>query len=334
MAGEEEISKERRAELRKHPMRITLAEKRILVREKKARDRERKRKQHAKLLRGMNVERARAAAERDGEKNGVRVVSKADTVSTRERLQELWERARGKLANDPLMTMPAVKEKDDDKEERLREIWNKLEAGRIVMGRRKVKGNVDPEAWTKDGRFSIMVVGEGPGRQESKEGFAFVGPSGEKLDEILDKTGHSFFISNVLRIRPVDPNTGRDRQPSPEEVERHGWILQEEIAIIQPAIIIAVGSTAAAYLESKFDMAETARKLEEGIDIMSRTGETQMIETPHAQFTLMIMFHPSHALRKGWALFSGMIESLTTRIKRVIAARKENITSLLAFTRK
>ncbi len=91
-----------------------------------------------------------------------------------------------------------------------------------------------------------MFVGEGPGRDEDLKGEPFVGRAGQLLDKILaaiqfDRT--QVYIANVVKCRP--PN---NRDPSPEEVNQCTGFLTQQIALVQPKILLALGRIAAHYL--------------------------------------------------------------------------------------
>ncbi len=89
----------------------------------------------------------------------------------------------------------------------------------------------------------IMFVGEAPGAEEDRRGEPFVGRAGQLLDKILDAMGLSreqVYITNILKCRP--PN---NRDPLPDEVEQCIPYLYEQIRLIRPKIICALGRVAA-----------------------------------------------------------------------------------------
>jgi len=89
----------------------------------------------------------------------------------------------------------------------------------------------------------LMVVGEGPGANEDETGRPFVGRAGQLLDEILAAIGcprETVFIANIVKSRP--PN---NRKPEPLEIEACLPYLYRQIEIIHPAVILAMGGTAA-----------------------------------------------------------------------------------------
>lgn len=106
----------------------------------------------------------------------------------------------------------------------------------------------------------VMVIGEGPGFMEDRQGEPFVGPAGQLLDKILGSIGLSrqpqesewkwVYIANMVKchpmIDPADPEKrGNDRAPSELEMEKCFPFLQKQILWIRPSYILALGATAA-----------------------------------------------------------------------------------------
>ncbi len=95
----------------------------------------------------------------------------------------------------------------------------------------------------------IMMIGEAPGYYEEKETQPFVGPAGQKLNDILKAMGVSreeIYISNLVKFRPAIPKqTTNNRKPSPEEMAACLPLVMAEIEIVKPALIIALGGPAA-----------------------------------------------------------------------------------------
>jgi uracil-DNA glycosylase len=95
-------------------------------------------------------------------------------------------------------------------------------------------GNVDAR---------IMLIGEAPGKNEDEQGKPFVGMAGKNLDQLLQRAGierQQVFISNVVKCRPPE-----NRKPLPGEMAACSAFLKEQIAIIDPLLIVLLGSTAA-----------------------------------------------------------------------------------------
>jgi uracil-DNA glycosylase len=85
----------------------------------------------------------------------------------------------------------------------------------------------------------IMLVGEGPGQQEDKQGRPFVGPAGNLLNELLARAGlrrEDVFIANVVKHRPPG-----NRDPMPDEKQACWEYLERQIAAIKPKLIVTLG---------------------------------------------------------------------------------------------
>jgi DNA polymerase len=88
----------------------------------------------------------------------------------------------------------------------------------------------------------IMFIGEGPGAQEDLQGLPFVGRAGKLLDKMLESINLSrkkAYISNVVNYRPP-----KNRKPTDQEIERYYPFLKSHIEIINPKILVLLGSTA------------------------------------------------------------------------------------------
>ena len=87
-----------------------------------------------------------------------------------------------------------------------------------------------------------MFIGEGPGAQEDQEGLPFVGRAGKLLDKMLEAINlnrKKVYISNVVNYRPP-----KNRRPTDQEIERYYPFLKLHIEIINPKILVLLGSTA------------------------------------------------------------------------------------------
>jgi DNA polymerase len=89
----------------------------------------------------------------------------------------------------------------------------------------------------------IMLIGEGPGKDEDLQGLPFVGKSGQLLDKILSACGFNrdehVYIANIVKCRPPG-----NRDPKPEERNSCLPYLLRQIELIDPRIIVLLGSTA------------------------------------------------------------------------------------------
>jgi uracil-DNA glycosylase family 4 len=94
----------------------------------------------------------------------------------------------------------------------------------------------------------VVLVGEGPGREEDRLGRPFVGPAGKLLDRIIASMGwrrQEVYICNVIKCRPP-----RNRDPLPDEIDACGPFLRRQLQAIRPQAILALGSFAARFLLS------------------------------------------------------------------------------------
>ncbi len=102
---------------------------------------------------------------------------------------------------------------------------------------------------TGDPEADIMLVGEAPGFDEERLHEPFVGKAGQKLDDILRAMGvgrKQCYISNIVKFRPAMPNqTTNNRKPTKEEMAACMPFIEQEVKIVQPKVIIALGGTAA-----------------------------------------------------------------------------------------
>jgi DNA polymerase len=90
---------------------------------------------------------------------------------------------------------------------------------------------------------SIILIGEGPGEQEDREGKAFVGRAGKLLDEIFEENGldtnRDVLIANVVKCRPPG-----NRVPATAEVQTCLPFLQKQLSLVRPRLVILLGATA------------------------------------------------------------------------------------------
>jgi DNA polymerase len=131
----------------------------------------------------------------------------------------------------------------------------------------------------------LLFVGEAPGADEDAQGEPFVGKAGQLLTKIIQAMGFErsdIFIANVLKCRPDMPaGESGNRKPKPAEMATCLPWLGEQIALIQPRVIVALGATAVEGL-----LGETSPLR----DLRGRWLEFQ--STP-----VMVTYHPAYLLR-------------------------------------
>lgn len=111
----------------------------------------------------------------------------------------------------------------------------KLSKGRSTI----VFGSGSPEA-------RLVVIGEGPGEEEDRQGKPFVGRAGQLLTKMLESVGltrDEVYICNIVKCRPPG-----NRNPEPEEIAACAPFLAGQLAAIQPGVICALGTFAAQQL--------------------------------------------------------------------------------------
>ncbi len=129
-----------------------------------------------------------------------------------------------------------------------------------------------------------MIVGEGPGEKEDQMGKPFVGDAGSLLTKMLSAINvkrDSVYITNVVNYRP--PN---NRKPTVAEINRYSKFLIEHILIIDPKILIIMGSTAMEALVGS------------NLKISKERGKWKDILLKNKTFLSIITFHPAYLLRQ------------------------------------
>ena len=137
-----------------------------------------------------------------------------------------------------------------------------------------------------DGDFNspVMIVGEGPGQREDELGKPFVGEAGLLLNKMLNAINidrNKVYITNVVNFRP--PN---NRKPEKSEINRYSYYLRKHISIINPKILILLGSTA---MESL---------LGSNVKISKIRGTWKEIIINDKVYNSIVTFHPAYLLRQ------------------------------------
>jgi uracil-DNA glycosylase family 4 len=137
-------------------------------------------------------------------------------------------------------------------------------------------GNIDAQ---------LMFVGEAPGADEDEQGEPFVGKAGQLLTKIIQATGLSradVYIANILKCRPDTPGqSAGNRKPTPDEMKTCIPYLHEQIDLIRPKVIVALGATAVEGLLGKT------------IGITKLRGNWQA----YRGIPMMPTYHPAYLLR-------------------------------------
>jgi len=182
--------------------------------------------------------------------------------------------------NEPINRFKKLNEPEDIKLQ-LENLKNKIS----LIDNCDLKNNAKKMVFS-DGNINsqIMIVGEGPGEKEDEIGKPFVGDAGNLLNKMLSAINinrESVYITNVVNYRP--PN---NRKPSPAEINRYSTYLREHILIIDPKILIIMGSTAMEAL------------IGNNIKISKERGKWKEIIIKNKTFKSIITFHPAYLLRQ------------------------------------
>ena len=145
----------------------------------------------------------------------------------------------------------------------------------------------------------VMIVGEAPGASEDRQGRPFVGRAGKLLDELLAEAGlerGDVYITNVLKARPP-----RNRDPRADEVAHHMPWLEQQLALVQPRLVVPLGRHALAHFAPDAKISEVHGQ--------------RLLERDRALFP---MYHPAAALHA-----KGLRATLFEDARRLPAALDE-----------
>ena len=133
-------------------------------------------------------------------------------------------------------------------------------------------------------KSKIMLIGEAPGANEDEEALPFVGRAGALLDKMLSAINldrKKVYISNIVNYRPPD-----NRRPTDEEVKRYLPFITKHIEIINPKIIVLLGSTAMNALIGK------------EVVISKMRGKWIEKKFGNCKASVIITFHPAFLMRQ------------------------------------
>ena len=133
-----------------------------------------------------------------------------------------------------------------------------------------------------DEQARLMIIGEAPGADEDREGEPFVGRAGQLLNLMLQAIGlerRQVFIANILKCRPPG-----NRNPNQHEAESCRPFLQQQIELLQPEVMLAVGAVAARHL----------LRTEEPVGRLRR----RVHHYSDRQIPLLVTYHPAYLLRR------------------------------------
>lgn len=134
----------------------------------------------------------------------------------------------------------------------------------------------------------VMLIGEAPGKNEDLQGRPFVGRSGELLNSIIEQSlalkREDLYISNIVKCRPtVELKGQRDRPPEKDELNACCWIIEKQIEIIKPLVIITLGNPSTKFI------------------LKTKNGITKIRGSffEYKGIKVMPTYHPSYVIRNG-----------------------------------
>ena len=133
-------------------------------------------------------------------------------------------------------------------------------------------------------KSKIMLIGEAPGANEDQEGIPFVGRAGMLLDKMLTAINldrKKVYISNIINYRPPE-----NRRPTDEEIKRYLPFITKHIEIINPKILVLLGSTAMNAL------------IGNDVVISKMRGKWIEKEFGNCKTSVIITFHPAFLMRQ------------------------------------
>ncbi len=150
----------------------------------------------------------------------------------------------------------------------------------------------------------LMLIGEGPGYHEDRQGLPFVGRAGKLLDQLLGEVGmerNQVYIANVVKCRP--PN---NRDPRPDEIEACKHFLVSQLRLVDPKVVMTMGNFATKLL------------LKTSVGITRTRGQV------YEWWGRVVIptFHPAAALRSGPAMAATVKADLELAIQ---TARAESL---------
>lgn len=157
--------------------------------------------------------------------------------------------------------------------------WSALAA---YLAQQDHRGATQPVFGTGAHNADVLIVGEAPGANEDAQGLPFVGRAGKLLDRMLFAIGCSrqtnVYITNICKFRPPD-----NRDPTPEEVAADWPILERQIDLMAPKLVVAVGRIAA---QTLLDSQESLGRL-----------RGRMHGYPQRELSVLVTYHPAYLLR-------------------------------------
>ena len=194
--------------------------------------------------------------------------------------RKLFLKSNITFSNNPINRLIGV-QPENDKKILLKKLKDKIS----TISECKLKNNSNNIVFN-DGNINspIMLIGEAPGQKEDELSKPFVGEAGSLLNKMLSAINldrKDLYITNVVNYRPP-----LNRKPDSNEIRRYSEFLLEHVDIINPKIIILLGSTA---MEAFFGS---------NLKISKERGIWKEMLIKDKTFLTMVTFHPAYLLRQ------------------------------------
>jgi uracil-DNA glycosylase family protein len=164
----------------------------------------------------------------------------------------------------------------------------------------------------------LMLVGETPGDVEDKQGKPFVGPAGRLLDRALGDSGISrerVYLTNAVKHFKFEQSGKRrlHKPPNRTEIVACRTWLEEELAVVHPSVVVALGATAGSAL------------LGPGFRVGDHRGRVEQVDVGRWQGFMLGTIHPSAVLRARDRqardqAYGGLVEDLTTAVRALVSS--------------
>jgi uracil-DNA glycosylase len=186
--------------------------------------------------------------------------------------------------NEPINRFAVAKDNNhnfiQNKTEKLLELKNKINSIENCNLRKNSKSLL-----MGDGNINspIMLIGEAPGEAEDNSGKSFQGESGALLNKMLlaiNIKKENVYLTYSVNFRPPE-----DRKPTAQEIKRYSVFLKEHVTIINPKIVILMGSTAMESITGS------------NVKISNERGKWKEIILKNITLPVMITFNPSYLIR-------------------------------------
>ena len=201
-------------------------------------------------------------------------------LNQRNKVEDFLFKSKFDYENQPINRLKKV-EIIQNKQELLKKLKLKIENLKDC----ELKNNANKIVFS-DGNeeSSVMIIGEGPGQKEDELGKPFVGDAGILLNKMLAAINldrKDIYITNVVNYRPPS-----NRKPEIKEIKRYSEYLYEHVEIINPKMIILLGSTA---MEAFFGS---------NLKISKERGIWKEVIIKNKVYKTIVSFHPAYLLRQ------------------------------------